>query len=263
MAPKYKYILTKRWFRAVCFIAISVLVYIGIISVFALWYLNTNSIYYSGQIQKPVNNFEDCFYFSLVTFQTIGYGDIYPALPIAKSILKYESITSTLFMIFFSSTLTYIFLKRTNDIFMSDNFFVRFSNNKYLLSIRIGNMGKEIIDCKIMLDILEVNSKKIRTRRVSLKKEFAIMEKTWYADFEMYPDASGDKLLKQIQRISNYGDNLSIRIILTGTDIRTNTSISIVKYYKKDKLIYGGDFEHVFLWDKEKLTRTQLNWEKF
>lgn len=45
---------------------------------------------FSGRVEGPV----DCFYFSVVTFATVGYGDIYPVTPIARLLTLSEIFVS-------------------------------------------------------------------------------------------------------------------------------------------------------------------------
>ncbi|WP_100429898.1 ion channel [Flavobacterium sp. 1] len=115
--------MTRRQ-RILSFVLVAIAIYIFIISIFGFLYQYTSSICYSKN-DSIVGNFWDCFYFSLVSFQTIGYGDIFPFLPIAKILIFIESIFQTIFISLFSGFLIYFFIKRPKDVFTTDNYFYK------------------------------------------------------------------------------------------------------------------------------------------
>ena len=72
---------------------------------FAMDYLCISEIYteaFSGiQYGQPVvSRFSNVLYFSVVTFTTVGYGDIAPIAPVAKLITVFEMISAFIMMVF-------------------------------------------------------------------------------------------------------------------------------------------------------------------
>ena len=64
----------------------------------------------SGDIGVYTNNptYYDLFYYTIITFATVGYGDISPVSPIAKFMSIVISMTSILCLtVFISSVLSY------------------------------------------------------------------------------------------------------------------------------------------------------------
>ena len=63
--------------------------------------LKTLNSYYPGSISIPISensSFHDYIYFSFVTLTTLGYGDILPVKPIAKSFVIMLSIAGQFYM---------------------------------------------------------------------------------------------------------------------------------------------------------------------
>ncbi|WP_100429897.1 hypothetical protein [Flavobacterium sp. 1] len=141
--------------------------------------------------------------------------------------------------------------------------FIRKANNKFLLSIRVGNKGEEIIDCNITVELLKINNKQIRTRLITLYQKLSLMEKTWYADFEISTNKKSNTLLNLLKQIVDGEENLLLRFLLTGIDSRSGTPVTFLKYYKPDKLKFGLNYLHVFNWDKDKFKRSKMNWNNF
>jgi len=253
---------STRTQRILLVILIGAVTYSVIILIFGFFYQQTNSICYAGDKPQTVTDFWDCCYFSLVSFQTIGYGDIFPALPCSKKLLFTESILQTIYLSLFSGLLVYSFIKRPNNIFTTDNYFVRKVNGKFFLSLRVGNKGAEITGCKIIVELLEINDKQIRHRLVTLTKEFSVMETTWYVDFELSPVEEKQGLLKLMQRIVKR-EPIQLRFLLMGTDCESGTPVTLVKYFKPDRQQFGLDYLHVLNWDKNKFERSPLNWANF
>lgn len=246
--------------KIILFILSGILVYATIIAIFGLFYLKTNSICYSGINPQTVTDFWDCFYFSLVSFQTIGYGDIFPALPIAKNLLFAESITSTIFVSVFSGFLVYFFFKRPNDVFSSDNCFIRFVNNKYWFSIRVGNKGDEVLDCKAVVEFMHINQYDVRVMDLQLVKETSVLEKTWFVDFEL-SDKINVKALRKLQAIINSQQVLLLRVVFSGTDKRSGSPVAYIRYYDTKSLKFAGRYLNVHSWDDNK--KANFNWSNF
>jgi len=75
---------------------------------FAIDYLCVSEIYpnaFSGiQYNQPLLfRFTNLLYFSIVTFTTVGYGDITPVIPVAKLLTVFEIVTAFVVIVFIIS----------------------------------------------------------------------------------------------------------------------------------------------------------------
>lgn len=106
-----KYKTKKHLFKPLMwFIIIAFLFYLGILLAFAFWFQQTGELCYTN---KPfaITSFEDCFYFSCITFHTIGYGDIIPDGETSKRLVILLSFISLLFVVLFSGYSIHLFIK--------------------------------------------------------------------------------------------------------------------------------------------------------
>lgn len=77
-----------------------ILVYLGAILLFALWYLHLAPNNWGGNVE--IKNFGDAFYFSVVTITSLGFGDIYPATgSFGRFLVSAEAIVGILIIGFF------------------------------------------------------------------------------------------------------------------------------------------------------------------
>lgn len=136
--------------------------YLIIVFIFGLLFYIFDSL--SANITKTGQqlSFFDNLYFSLVTFSTIGYGEIIPTGTAGKIIIVIESCIGLAYTPFFGGYLAYLFIQRPKDFFLTENIYIRHHNNKIYLSARVGNRGKPIVDCDASIDLflIENNVKK-------------------------------------------------------------------------------------------------------
>ncbi|MBL0336737.1 MAG: hypothetical protein IPP73_15865 [Chitinophagaceae bacterium] len=87
---------------------------------------------------------------------TIGYGEIVPKNGFGQTVIFIESIFALTFTPVFGGFLAYKFLQRPKDIILTDNFFIRYKNNHVFLSSRVGNKGKNVIDCTATIEFIQI-----------------------------------------------------------------------------------------------------------
>lgn len=204
-------------------------------------------------------NFFDYLYFSLVTFSTIGYGEIIPVGASGKIIIMIESCIGLAYTPFFGGYLAYLFIQRPNDFFLTDNIFLRHNNNKIYLSARVGNRGAPIVDCNASIDmfIIENNVKKTLLK-TALKRP--LVEISWYINLRL-DDPENTIPLQNLKTIFANPDKCLIRITFSGNDASSGNFVHLFKYYKPADIMRGGSFLDVYRW--EGVERIIINWNNF
>ena len=240
-------------------VLVGVAIYIVLTSVFGLLYYWFDSLDFKTVTGSKTVHFLDYIYFSAVTFSTIGYGDIIPKAGAGQVLVFLESCFELTYIPVFGGYLAYKFLQRPNDISLTDNFFIRYRNNHIYLSSRVGNRGKNLIDCTATVELIQVAN---NVKRTLFKREIntPMVEYTWYLEIRL----DGDEnilLLQQVRSLMMNPLTSLIRVTVVGYDSKTGNLVHLFKHYAMDKLLYGGIFLDVYKW--EGLKRTNPDWSNF
>jgi hypothetical protein len=233
--------------------------YIGLTLVFGILYFEFDALDFKLFTGSKAAHFLDYIYFSAVTFTTIGYGDIVPKAGAGQLIVFIESCFELTFIPVFGGFLAYKFLQRPNDILLTDNFFIRYRNHHIFLSSRIGNKGKNLIDCTATIELIKIEN---NVKRTLYKREIntPMVELTWFLEIRLDGEEN-IMALQQLKALMTNPETSLIRITVIGFDSETGNLVHIYKYYTMDKLIYGGKFSDVFTWEGVK--RTNPDWSNF
>ncbi|TSA30065.1 MAG: two pore domain potassium channel family protein [Bacteroidetes bacterium] len=237
-------------------------VYAVLILFFAYLYFSTNSIGYykflaggDGEI-----DFFRAVYFSVVSFHTIGYGDIYPITMQGRVIMMIQAFFSLFYTAVFSGMLVYFIIRRHPDIITTKHLYVRFRHNNWYLSARLGNKGRPIIDLKGRLEAWLINENS-RIRVFSHQMDLADLEYILYFDIDLEEERS--KPLQQALLSSlNGGPVIHMKYNLIGNDLRSGEQIAHSVYYDSTMIRFGTLFQKIYSWDKAG-HRVNFRWNHF
>ncbi len=244
------------------FLSLSVIIYAVIILSFAAWYYLTGSIghFRPGAQTMERLDFWRAMYFSVVSFHTIGYGDIYPISQEGRTILMTQSFLSLFYTSIFSGLLVYFIIKRHADIFTTKCIYIRIRNERWYLSIRLGNMGRPVIDLKGKFEayIVEDNT---RVRVFTQEQEMADLEYILYYDVDL-DDPRNLKLRKALRHTLKGGQKLHMKLNLIGNDIRSGEQVALAVFYDTHAIRFGRMFLNVYSWDSQG-RRHDFQWDHF
>lgn len=235
------------------------MIYFTITVVFGFLYYFYNSLDFRYASGHNTFHFLDYIYFSAVTFTTIGYGDIVPKAGAGHLLVFIESCFELTFFPVFGGYIAYKFLQRPKDILLSDNFFIRYRNERVYLSFRVGNKGKNLVDCSATVELIQIAK---NLKRTLFRREInaPLVEMTWYLEIRL--DGDDNALpLQQIKTLIANPEVSLIRTTVSGFDSNSGNLVHVYKYYSMDKLIYGGIFADVYGWEGVK--RTEPDWTHF
>jgi hypothetical protein len=234
-------------------------IYFVITLVFGFLYYFFDSLDFKSASGFNTFHFLDYIYFSAVTFTTIGYGDIVPKAGAGHLIVFIESCFELTFFPVFGGYIAYKFLQRPNDILLTDNFFIRYRNERIYLSSRVGNKGKNLVDCTATVEFIQIAN---NVKRTLYRREInaPLVEMTWYLEIRLDGDENVSALQQLKSLIANPHSSL-IRTTVSGYDSNSGNLVHVFKYYTMDKLIYGGIFADVYKWEGVK--RTEPDWTHF
>jgi hypothetical protein len=248
------------------FILVSLCVYFAFIFGFAWIYYATDSIEmtpYSktiGYKNAEKINFEKAVYFSIVSFHTIGFGDIHPISQLGRQVVMIQSTISLFFTAIFSGFLVYFVIKRPQDVFTTKKVYIRFRNGHYYLSLRVGNKGRDIIDLKSKFEAWTIENNS-RVRAFRTEEDLPDLEKILYYDVQL-DDKGGHDLREAIQDALTNGTLLHMKFSFIGNDIKTGEQVAYAKYYDSRHLRFGQMFLNVYSWDPNG-RRKNFRWGNF
>jgi hypothetical protein len=236
-----------------------VAIYIALTFVFGVLYYYFDSLDFKSASGNNSFHFLDYIYFSAITFTTIGYGDIFPKAGAGHLIVFIESCFELTFFPVFGGYIAYKFLQRPNDILLTDNFYIRYRNERVYLSARVGNKGKNLVDCTATFELIQIAN---NVKRTLYRREInaPLVEMTWYLEIRLDGDENRSAL-QQLKTLIGNPDTSLIRTTVSGYDSNSGNLVHIFKYYTMDKLIYGGIFSDVYKWEGVK--RTAPDWTHF
>ena len=252
------------------FIMVSLGAYMVFIFGFAWIYYNTGSIemtpyatpYNHPGISAGTNkiNFEKAVYFSIVSFHTIGFGDIRPVTQLGRQVVMIQSAISLFFTSIFSGFLVYFVIKRPQDVFTTQKVYIRFRKDRYFLSLRLGNKGRDIIDLKSKFEAWTIeNNTRVRVYRV--EEELPDLEKILYYDVNL-DDPQCKPLRDAVHDALVSKSLLHMKFSFIGNDIKTGEQVAFAKYYDSRHLAFGKMFLNVYSWDTNG-RRKNFRWGNF
>jgi hypothetical protein len=252
------------------FITVSLGIYLALIFGFAWLYFRSGSIEmtdYSTPYQHPAPvgetrhiSFEKAVYFSIVSFHTIGFGDIHPTTRFGRQVVMVQSTLSLFFTAIFSGFLVYFVIKRPQDVFATKRVYIRYRKDHYFLSIRVGNKGRDIIDLHSKFEAWTIeNNSRMRVYR--LEEELPDLEKILYYDINL-DDESCRSLRAAIRGALKGGALLHMKFSIIGNDIKTGEQVAYARYYDSRQLSFGKMFLNVYSWDVNG-RRKNFRWANF
>ena len=244
------------------FIIVAVAIYIVIILLFGYAYYATRSI---GFFRATTRTFEEidflkALYFSVVSFHTIGYGDIYPISQQGRMILMIQSFTSLFYTSVFAGLLVYFIIKRHADIFTTKYIYIRKRKDRWYLSIRLGNRSRPIIGLRGKFEAWRVENDS-RVRIHSYTEEMSDLENILYFDIPLEePGAEG--LRAALEEALASGRVLHMKFNVIGNDIKSGEQVAHSALYDSSMLRFGRIFLNVYSWDARG-HRSDFRWENF
>lgn len=234
-------------------------VYLVIVTIFGFIFYAFNSLEINFISPGRQLRLFDYFYFSLVTFSTIGYGEIIPTGLSGKIIIMLESCIGLAYTPFFGGYLAYLFIQRPKDFFLTENIFLRHHNNRIYLSARVGNRGKPIVDCDATIAMFMIEN---NVKKTLLKQAFSrpMVEISWYINLRL-DDPEDPAPMQYLKTVYANPEKCLIRVTFSGQDAASGNLVHLFRYYKAEDIKRGGSFLDVYRW--EGVEREIIDWNNF
>jgi hypothetical protein len=244
------------------FLLVAIALYLVIIFAFGYAYYETKSIGFFHQTTRTMEEitFMKALYFSVVSFHTIGYGDIYPVSQQGRMILMTQSFLSLFYTSIFAGLLVYFIIKRHADILTTKFIYIRNRNDRWNLSIRLGNQSRPIIGLRGRFEAWHVVNDS-RVRVFTFEEEMSDLEYILYFDIDL-SDPSATELKKALTDALEGGRPLHMKFNFTGSDIKSGEQVAHSVHYDSSMIRFGKVFLNVYSWDNDG-HRKDFRWKNF
>ncbi|MFB9843915.1 hypothetical protein [Mucilaginibacter ginsenosidivorans] len=129
-------------------------------------------------------------------------------------------------------------------MFTSEDCFIRFIYDKFWFSIRVGNRGAEVINCKASIELLNPDDRHRDKIFIQVAENLTLLVKTWYVDIDLTKKINL-RLLRKLQDVINNDEEILIRFLFTGIDQRNGTPVTFLKCFSSKNLKFGHWFNPV------------------
>jgi Ion channel len=258
----------KRYIRLAFICFIGTLLITLTIYIFSL--LFQQSHYLISANNEKITSF-DCFYFSAVTYFTVGYGDITPNREFKEGEILFitECFVSLILNSIFIGFLTYNLLKTYNSIKVSKFLYIiEKESGSFILRFRIADFKNSFINYSYTIQFFDWHYGQFRITLAKDKEEFSEFEFVFNTTIIITSDSKKkDKSIGEyFQKLFESEDNLSLKnynlicVTLTATSIKTGDNVVVRKYYKGKHIKLVSQCEHVFKWDSNSAKPSPRKW---
>ena len=260
----YHFMLTIPWWR---FFAMTTVAYLAVNSLFALAYLACGqSALGTIYVGLERHTFLRCFFFSVQTLSTIGYGQVYPVGLAANALVSFESLSGLIGFGIITGLLFARFSRPNAKILFSRHAVVAPYRGITAFEFRVANglRHNELIEAsaKVLFTKFE-DAEGVRTRRyypLALERErVTFLPLTWTV---VHPIDENSPM---------YGETLeSLRrsqaefiVLLGGLDEAISAQVNQRTSYIPDEVLWGARFANAFLLAQTRGSKVRFDMQKF
>tara|TARA_R110002049_G_scaffold251174_2_gene425555 strand:+ start:1134 stop:1940 length:807 start_codon:yes stop_codon:yes gene_type:complete len=228
----------KKFFFLIFFVFLLINTVFG-----TLYYLNNHAL----NLAAPT--WWDCFFFSVHTFSTIGYGVVYPVSFIANILVTLEACLGLTSTAIITGIVFAKFSKPKSRIIFSKNILINTINNKRVLTFRVGNSrANDLVDAEMVVTALidEVTPEGIKIARLKdlklQRQRTPFFSLSWMLFHEINEDSP---LFHLVNENSIDSKLITIITLLIGHDGTFSQTIYAKNTYSPEAVIFNKYFVDV------------------
>ena len=250
----YGELLTVSWSR---FFGLMALTYMALNAAFALCYNALGSSALSAMPPPGPGRFLNCFFFSVQTFGTIGFGHIYPKSVAANCVVTAEAFVGLLGVALSTGILFARFSRPSHRVLFSESAVIAPYQGGQALMFRMMNGHRtQLIDLSAEVTLSHFENVSVEgepgsrteTRRerrfypLSLERsQVTFFPTSWTV---VHPIEPGSPLWKQSRALLE-GDDAELLVVLRATDDASQQSIHARSSYKASEIIWNARFQPI------------------
>ncbi len=209
----------------------------------------------SGAAADPAGRFEDCFFFSVQTIATIGYGRITPNTPLANFLVAIEALVGLLGFAVLSALLFARFVRPTAKIRFSAKALIAPYEDGFALMFRLANLrNHDLTDVHAIVSFARWSEWKGGRRRrfdqLSLERESIIFMPLHWVIVHPITESSP---LHGFTPESLAAADPEFVCLITADDETFAQTVHAKTSYDKSDLVWGARFRDMYIPDPEKV----------
>jgi inward rectifier potassium channel len=209
----------------------------------------------AGAARSPLARFEDCFFFSVQTLATIGYGRLTPGARSANLLVAIEALVGLLGFAILSALLFARFARPTAKISFSRHALIAPYENGWALMFRLANLrNHDLTDVHAMVSFARwtgvEGGRRRRFDQLTLEREaVAFMPLHWVV---VHP-ITGASPLRGLTPASLAAADPEIVCLITADDETFAQTVHAKTSYDKADIVWGARFRDMYLPDADKI----------
>jgi inward rectifier potassium channel len=231
----YHFFLEIPWGAA---IGLIVAAYLALNAIFALAYLEVG-----GLQGVHGRSFVDCYYFSVQTLGTIGYGSVYPVSPGANLIVVAESVTGLLVIALATGLVFSKFARSSSRMVFSRQVVISPVDGVPTLQLRLGNeRGNRIIDSHIRIVMARTETTLEGTVLYRLydlaliRERMPVLTRSWTAMHKIVPGSPlWGKTPADLER-----EEVELTVTVIGIDDTSMQQVHAIHRYLDHEITWGA-----------------------
>jgi inward rectifier potassium channel len=208
-----------------------------------------------GASGSPLARFEDCFFFSVQTVATIGYGRLVPHTAFANLLVALEALVGLLGFALLSALLFARFTRPTAKISFSRNAIIAPYRNGWALMFRLVNLrNDDLTDVHVVVSFArwldERGTRRRRFDQLTLEREFIIfMPLHWVVVHPIREDSP----MRGFSEASLADADPEVICLVSGDDETFAQRVHAKASYDKADIVWGARFRDMYLGDTDKV----------
>lgn len=254
----YHSLLTVSWPR---FFGLVAAVYVGLNLFFGSLFFLCGPFALKGLSSRPAERFLDCFFFSVQTFATIGYGRLTPDGLLPNAVVTLEALVGLLCVALATGVLFARFSRPTAKLIFSKFAVIAPYRGVTAFEFRVVNERKNQLthlEARVMMSRLEKVGMSAHRKFYDLsleRRQVMFFPLHWTITHKIEKDSP----LYNVSRGDLVNSDAEFLVMISGTDDTFSQTVHTWSSYKHDEIIWGGKFEDILEELQDGTIRIDLN----
>jgi inward rectifier potassium channel len=228
-------------------------VYFGTNLLFAALYWLAGTDALAGAASSPLGRFEDCFFFSVQTLATIGYGRLVPSTSVANALVAVEALVGLLGFAMLSGLLFARFTRPTAKIEFSSSAVIAPYGRGWALMFRLVNLrNHDLTDVHAVVSFARwIEEKGIRHRRfdqLALERSFIIFMPLHWVIVHPITESSPLRGMTQAEFLASHPE---VVCLISGHDETFAQTVHAKTSFDSSDIVWGALFRDMYTADRE------------